>query len=47
MADPVFALTQVGTLAANVVARAVARAIFAAEALPGDPLPSWNDKFGR
>jgi D-aminopeptidase len=47
LADPVFALTQLGTLAANVVTRAIARGVFAAEALPGDPLPSWKDKFGR
>jgi L-aminopeptidase/D-esterase-like protein len=47
LADPVFALTQLGTLAANVVARAIARGIFAAEALPGDLLPSWRDRFGR
>jgi L-aminopeptidase/D-esterase-like protein len=47
LADPVFALTQLGTLAAHVVARAIARGIFAAEALPGDLLPSWRDKFGR
>jgi L-aminopeptidase/D-esterase-like protein len=47
LADPVFALTQLGTHAANVVARAVARGVFAAEALPDDPLPSWKDKFGR
>ena len=47
LADPVFALTYLGTLAANVVTRAIARGIFAAKALPGDPLPSWKDKFGR
>jgi len=47
LADPVFALTHLGTLAANVVTRAIARGIFAAKALPGDPLPSWKDKFGR
>jgi len=47
LADPIFALTQLGTLAANVVTRAIARGVFAAEALPGDPLPSWKDKFGH
>ena len=47
LADPVFALTRLGTLAANVVTRAIARGVFAAEALSGDPLPSWKDKFGR
>jgi L-aminopeptidase/D-esterase-like protein len=47
LADPVFALAQLGTLAANVVARAIARGVFAARALPGNPLPSWQDKFGH
>jgi len=47
LAAPVFALTYLGTLAANVVTRAIARGIFGAKALPGDPLPSWKDKFGR
>jgi D-aminopeptidase len=47
LADPVFALAQLGTLAANVVARAIARGVFTARSLPGDPLPSWNDKFGH
>lgn len=47
LADPVFALAQLGTLAANVVTRAIARGVFAADALPDDPLPSWRDKFGR
>ncbi len=47
LADPVFALTELGALAANVVARAIARGVFAAEALPADPLPSWKDKFGH
>jgi D-aminopeptidase len=47
LADPVFALAQLGTLAANVVTRAIARGVFAADALPDDSLPSWRDKFGR
>jgi D-aminopeptidase len=47
LADPVFALAQLGTLAANVVARAIARGVFVARSLPGDPLPSWHDKFGH
>jgi D-aminopeptidase len=42
-----FALTALGTLAANVLARAIARAVYEATALsiPG-ALPSWRDKFG-
>jgi D-aminopeptidase len=47
LADPGFALAQLGTLAANVVARAIARGVFVARSLPGDPLPSWHDKFGH
>jgi D-aminopeptidase len=47
LADPVFALSELGALAADVVARAIARAIYEAHALPfpGVP-PSWKDKFG-
>jgi D-aminopeptidase len=40
-------LTELGTLAANVVARAIARGVFAATALSvPDAMPSWNDRFG-
>jgi L-aminopeptidase/D-esterase-like protein len=42
------ALTNLGTLAANVVARAIARAVFAATALPfAQAIKSWQDQFGR
>jgi D-aminopeptidase len=41
-------LTRLGTLAANVVARAIARAVFEATALPfPGALQSWKNKFGR
>ena len=47
LADPVFALSELGALAADVVARAIARAIYEARALPfSGALPSWKDKFG-
>jgi len=48
LSDPMLALTALGTLAANVVSRAIARALFAATALavPG-AMPSWRDQFGR
>jgi L-aminopeptidase/D-esterase-like protein len=48
LADPIVGLTHLGTLAANVVARAIARGVFEATALgvPG-ALPSWKDQFGR
>jgi L-aminopeptidase/D-esterase-like protein len=45
--DPLRALTQLGAAAANVTARAIARAIYEATALPfAGALPSWRDKFG-
>jgi L-aminopeptidase/D-esterase-like protein len=48
LADPLRALSVLGALAANTVARAVARAIYEAEALPyPGSLPSWRDKFAQ
>ncbi len=48
LADPLIALSQLGAIAANVVARAIARAIYEATALPfPGALPSWRDKFGH
>jgi L-aminopeptidase/D-esterase-like protein len=46
--DSVFSLSELGMLAANVLARAVARGVYEATALPfPGALPSWKDKFGR
>jgi L-aminopeptidase/D-esterase-like protein len=46
--DPLSGLTELGALAANVVARAIARGVFAATALPlPGALPSWRDQFGN
>jgi L-aminopeptidase/D-esterase-like protein len=46
LADPLIALAELGTLAANVVARAIARGVYEASALPfPGALPSWKDKF--
>jgi D-aminopeptidase len=46
--DPLLALTELGALAANVVARAIARGVFEATALPfPGALESWKDRFGR
>jgi L-aminopeptidase/D-esterase-like protein len=47
LADPVIALAELGCLAADVVARAIARAVYEARALPFPAaLPSWRDRFG-
>jgi D-aminopeptidase len=47
LVDPVSELTDLGALAANVLARACARGIYEARALPfAGALPSWRDKFG-
>jgi D-aminopeptidase len=45
LSDPVNELTELGSVAANVLARAVARGVFEAEALPA--VPSWRDRHGR
>ena len=46
--DPIFPLSELGMLAANVLARAIARGVYEAKALPfPGALPSWKDKFGK
>ena len=48
LADSLLTLTELGALAANVVARAIARGVFAAAALPlPGAMASWKDQFGR
>ncbi len=48
LADPHFGLAELGMVAANVMARAIARGVYEATALPfAGSLPSWKDKFGR
>jgi L-aminopeptidase/D-esterase-like protein len=45
--DPLVGLTELGMVAANVVARAIARGVYAATALPfAGALPAWKDRFG-
>jgi D-aminopeptidase len=45
--DPLFGLTELGMIAANVTARAIARGVYAATALPfASALPAWQDRFG-
>jgi L-aminopeptidase/D-esterase-like protein len=47
LADPVYAFAELGAVASNVLARAVARAVYQATALPfSGTLPAWKDKFG-
>jgi L-aminopeptidase/D-esterase-like protein len=47
LVDPLFGLTELGMVAANVVARAIARGVYEATALPfPDALPAWKDHFG-
>jgi D-aminopeptidase len=43
LVDAVNEVTELGAIAANVLARAVARGVFEAVALPGGP-PSWRDR---
>ena len=46
--DPVFGLAELGALAADVVARAIAARVYEAQALPfAGALPVWRDKFGN
>jgi D-aminopeptidase len=48
LANPAHGLAELGAIAANVLARATARAVYEATALPfTGALPSWKDKFGR
>src|SRR3954467_3700211 len=46
LADSVNELAELGAVAANTLARAVARGIFEARALPSGP-PSWQDRHGK
>jgi L-aminopeptidase/D-esterase-like protein len=48
LADPIAGLAKLGAAAADVLARAVARAVYQATALPfPGALPAWRDRFGR
>jgi L-aminopeptidase/D-esterase-like protein len=45
--DPLFGLTELGMVAANVMARAIARGVYEATALPfAGAQPSWKERFG-
>jgi D-aminopeptidase len=46
LADPLLGLAELGAVGANVAARAVARAVYEARALPfPDALPSWRQRY--
>src|SRR4051812_3454078 len=46
--DPLIGLTELGMVAANTVARAIARGVYEAAALPfPGALPAWQDRFGK
>ena len=47
LTDPHYGMAELGMVAGNVMARAIARGVYAATALPfPGALPSWNDRFG-
>ena len=48
LAIPMLSLSELGTLAANVLARAICRAVYEAKtpSFPCD-VPTWRDKFGK
>jgi D-aminopeptidase len=46
LTDPINEITELGAIAANALARAVARGVFEAKSLPGCP-PSWRDRHGK
>src|SRR5204863_5339293 len=46
LAEPIASVSELGALAADVVARAIARGVYEARALPfPNALPAWRDKF--
>jgi D-aminopeptidase len=47
LADPVADGFQIGHAAATCLARAIARAVFLAQAMPGDLQPSWQSRFAN
>jgi len=45
--DPLVGLTELGMVAGNVIARAIARGVYEAKALPfPGAIPAWKDRFG-
>lgn len=46
LADPAYALIEIGAMAAACMSRAIARGIFEASEAPDDTLPTWRQRFG-
>ena len=47
LSAPIYDLTEIGLAAADCLARAMARGVYEATALPfAGALPSWRDRFG-
>jgi L-aminopeptidase/D-esterase-like protein len=47
LVDPIYGMSELGMAAANVLARAIARGVYAATSLPfAGSIPSWKDRFG-
>jgi L-aminopeptidase/D-esterase-like protein len=47
LANPVTDVTEIGAVAANVLARAIARGVYEARALPfAGAKPDWKSRFG-
>ncbi|ADZ70023.1 P1 family peptidase [Polymorphum gilvum] len=43
---PLEDMVQIGAAAASTLARAIARGVYHARPAPGDPVPTWQDRFG-
>ncbi len=46
VADPIIDVIHLGHAAAVCLARAIARAVYAAEPAPGDRIPTWREAWG-
>jgi D-aminopeptidase len=46
LTDPLAETFALGHAAAACLARAIARAVFSATPMPGDPVPAWAARFG-
>jgi D-aminopeptidase len=46
VADPIIDVMHLGHAAAVCLSRAIARAIYLASPAPGDPVPTWKERWG-